>query len=145
MDFGEIIQKLKDQEAVDLRLVAVIPVLLIIGIGVFFFVNREGGISGGRDAPGLVDQTYICHFDQAERVVSGEELWELEPEGEAMISRGGAIPTRVRCPECNRMSCFLPDLETGEPIEVDESWDLSENAQPEASGRGRSGGGRTGR
>ncbi|XAL97961.1 hypothetical protein OT109_10155 [Phycisphaeraceae bacterium D3-23] len=129
-------EKIKEQEVVDYRLIVAIPVILVVGVGVLVYTKTSADTStSGRDVPAITGLTYVCHFDQTPIEVGGEALWEKEREGDAFISRGGVIPTRVRCPKCNRMSCFMPNPETGEPIEVDESWDLSEDAQPESTSR----------
>ncbi|MFI4860987.1 MAG: hypothetical protein ACIAXF_09940 [Phycisphaerales bacterium JB063] len=132
-------EKIKEQEVVDYRLILALPVILVIGVGVLAF-TRGGGdtVSSDRQAPGLGDHDYICHFDQTVRTVSAEEVWDLEAKGDAIIRRGGEIPTRIRCPKCNHMSCFRNDLATGEPIEVGEDWDLSENPEVQG-GRGTAG------
>ena len=124
-------QKLKEQEVVDFRLLLAIPILLVIGVGVYAYSSRSdaNGVSSGRSAPGLGEHVFYCHFDQTEVIAGGQTTWDLEKEGNAIISRGGSIPTRVRCTQCNRMSCFEHDRETDKAIEVDESWDLSESAQ----------------
>jgi len=133
MDFAELWEKLREQEVVDYRLLIALPVLLVVGVIALFFFSGGDDSTSGRSAPGLDEQTYVCHFDQTEVKADGETLWEMDNARDAIISRGGSIPTRLRCTKCNRMSCFRLDAETGEPIEVSEDWDLSEDAQ--AQGR----------
>lgn len=137
MAIGELWEKFRDQEMVDFRLVLAIPVVLVIGAIVYFvFVADSGGVSGDRDSPALGEHAYYCHFDQTQVNASGERLWELDGKGDAIVGRDSGIPSRIRCPKCDRMSCFRHDAD-GNPIEIDEGWDLSATA----SYQGRQGGG----
>ncbi len=134
---GELWEKFREQEAIDFRLVLALPVILIVGIVVVVMLNSDSkGISSDRTAPALGEHAYYCHFDQTQVNATGERLWELDARGDAIVGRDTGIPSRIRCPKCNRMSCFRhgPD---GQPIEVSEDWDLSE----EATYQGRQGGG----
>lgn len=126
---GELWQRFRDQEAVDFRLILALPVLLVVGIVVYIMLSGGGnGVSSSRTAPALGEHAYYCHFDQTQVNATGERLWELEGKGDAIVGRDTGIPSRIRCPECNRMSCFRhgPD---DKPIEVSEEWDLSETAE----------------
>jgi len=126
---NELWEKLRDQEVIDVRLLLALPVLLVVAVVVYIVFGGGVGTTDGRSAPGLDEHTYVCHFDQTQVVADGEQLWKLEKAGDAIISRGAEIPTRVRCSSCSRMSCFRPDIKTGDPVAVNEAWDLSENAQ----------------
>ncbi|XAL97963.1 hypothetical protein OT109_10165 [Phycisphaeraceae bacterium D3-23] len=129
-------QSLKEQEIVDFRLIIALVVLAVVGVGVFVWSQA----SAGTNAIGANERKFVCHFDDTAVVISQEDLYKWRGAGDAIInrSRGEGVPTRVRCTECNRMSCFELDAETGEKVEVDDAWDLSETAQGESRERGGS-------
>ena len=133
-----LLDKFKEQEVVDFRLVITLLVIGVIGIGVWVWVGSGGG--EGQDIANT-EHTYHCHFDDATREVTNADFYKLRasPEKDAIMNdRASGCPQRVRCPECNRMSCFKLDSETGEEIEVDEAWDLSEDAVEAGRGTPRS-------
>jgi hypothetical protein len=127
-----LMNSLKEQEVVDLRLIITLLVVGVLGVGVFVWIK----VSGGDSTIGDTENTYYCHFDDAKVNVSNADFYTWRSEGNAIMNdRESGCPARVRCPECNRMSCFKLDRETGEEIAVSEDWDLSENAtEPQRGG-----------
>jgi len=135
MDFAELWEKLREQEVVDFRLLIALPVLLIIGLVVFFWSS-----SGGNDiASG--ERTFVCYFDQNIEVqLSNREVNEWKNRGDAIFpyDRRNEPPTRLKCPDCGRFSCIERDAKSGEmPVLSDEHVAILEAGAPESSGSTR--------
>jgi len=123
-----LLDTLKEQEWVDFRLILALAVVIVLGIGVFLWFQ----MAGGDDSVGDAENTYHCHFDDATVTVSNTDFFSWRADGNAIMNdRNSGCPQRVRCPECNRMSCFKLDRETNAEIEVNDEWDLSEEAEQE--------------
>ncbi|MEM9415881.1 MAG: hypothetical protein AAGA29_10450 [Planctomycetota bacterium] len=114
---------------VDPKLLIAVGVLALVLVVVLIWTNRGGGRDIGKDK-----MVFYCHFDDGEVTVNAEDIFKWHHRGDAVLGRGVGPPTRVRCPECDRPSCFMKNSVTGEEIEVDESWDLE--TWPETTSRG---------
>lgn len=104
---------------------------VVVVIGLAFFVIRSLG--GGSDIA-KEQMTFHCTFDDGEVTIAAEDLLQWRNDGNAVLGRGAGPPTRLRCPECDRPSCFMKNSVTGEEIEVDPAWDLE--TWPETTTRG---------
>lgn len=118
------------------RLLVVVGVLLAVAIGVWIWSAMGGGNSGAIAKDG---QDYHCCFDDTVVTVANRDLLPMRNQGEAVLGAGpGSPPTRVKCTECDRMSCFTLDPATGEEIEIDPSWDLENtDSNPRTDGNFR--------
>lgn len=118
------------------RLAAVNPALLIVLgvlalVAVVFFAWQN---MGGSNAIAEEQMTFYCTFDDGEVTIAAQDLLKTRNAGDAVLGRGAGPPTRLRCPVCDRPSCFMKNSVTGEEIVVDPEWDLE--TWPENTTRG---------
>ncbi|MEM9415883.1 MAG: hypothetical protein AAGA29_10460 [Planctomycetota bacterium] len=103
------------------KLLIALGVVVVLGIAVFAWTRSGDG--GSNVAEEM--QEFHCCFDDTVVAIAAEDMFKARNAGEAIFNTGpGAPPTRVKCTECGRMSCFKLDPSTGNEITVDPSWDL---------------------